>query len=288
MGNYYCKTPEQQNWKRSKLDSDRVGWKEKNDEFRKYNFQNSVEKLTNLKGVSVPQWGEELDKVAPTKEISISEFLKICQLNRPEVVSDDEWKRFLNSICAEYFKLGLNHLVDSKAVTKSSIFAVPTPSFNSRSSINAVMGLSMAEVSPRLSLSPSVSIVEYAGRFAFPDIVESIKSDAESTSMWLADTKSNCLTEQRSTTVRCLNEFVNAYKVEDGSSKSVKSKFTALCLGDLPTGSYEEMLFLDENKISTTYESSKPQPGSKFDGKDDYTCEVFDEIKPNVEIYRHY
>jgi len=265
-----------------------VDYKAKNDWFRKYNFHSSVEKLTNLKGVSVAQWGEELDKVAPTKEISISEFLKICQLHRPQVVSDDEWQRFLNSICAEYFLLGLNHEVDRKAVTKSSSFTVPTPSLSSRSSVNAIMDLSMAEVSPRLSLSPSVSIIEYVGRFAFPDIVKSNQSDAESTSMWLADTKSNSLTEQRSSSVRCSNEFVNAHKVEDESQKNVKSKFTALCLGDLPTGSHEEILFSNENKISTTCESSRAESGSNFDEKGDYTCEVFDEIKPYVEICRHY
>jgi len=288
MGNYYCKTLVQQpNYKSSHLNAERVSYQSMYDNFEKTNFWKSNGREANIRESDMTKLGEEMEKVSPTIKMSISEFLRICSQNRPVGVSDDNWQQFLNSTCSEYFNVGFNVDLSSKIQAKYVNITVPVPKSPSRSSIDAVMDLSMQKASPRLSHSSSVSIVEFAGRFALPDNAEYNQSDAESTSIWVQDTECSSFYDPKSTSLTFQNEFVSTCDVGAESYKFWKSKCTALCLGDVPSGSYEESSFYDENKISTTFANSKPEPGVNIAQRDDLNCEaLFDEIKVNIQISR--
>jgi len=287
MGNYHCKTLEQPNYKSSHLIAERVSYQPMDDNFEKANFWKRNSRGANICKSHMTHLGEEMEKVPPTIKMSISEFLRICSQNRPSGVSDDNWQQFLNSTCSEYFNVGSNGDLGSKIQAKSVNITVPVTNSPSRSSIDAVMDLSMQEASLRLSHSSSVSIVEFAGRFALPHNAEYNQSDAESTSIWVHDTECSSFCDPKSTSLKCQNEFVSTCDVGAESYKVWKSKCTALCLGDVPSGSYEESSFYDENKISTTFANSKPEPGVNIAQRDDLNCEaLFDEIKVNIQISR--
>jgi len=255
MGNYHCKALAQPNYRSFQPNTERITYVATDDKIQKYNFGKSVRRQASFKGVAAAQFGGEIKKVAPTTQMSISEFVRICTQNRPEGVSDDNWRRFLYSICSEYFRDGLDGDFSTKAKTKSENIAVPVSRSPSRSSIDAVIGVSMEETTPRLSPCTSVSIAEFAGRFEFPDIANCNLSDAESTSIWLQDAECSSFSEHRTSFVSP-NQFVSADEVGAESCNVLKYKCTALCLGDLPSESYEENLFYNENKISTTFDSS--------------------------------
>jgi len=289
MGNYYCKTLQQANYKSSQHNAERVSYQPMAKNFEKTNFWKSKGRCANIYDSYMTQLGDEMEKVALTTQMSISEFLRICSQNRPVGVSDDNWQQFLNSTCSDYFKVGFNGDLSGRRQTKSLNTIVSVPNSPSRSSIDAVMGLSMPEDTPRLSHSSSVSIFEFAGRFALPDNAEYNQSDAESTSVWLQDTEDSSFYDPNSTSLKCQDEFVSTGDVGAGadSDKVWKSNRTALCLGDVPSGSYEESLFYDENKISTTFASSKPGSSVNIAFRGDLNCEaLFDEIKVNRGISR--
>jgi len=287
MGNYYCKTLEQRNYKSSHLDAERVSYLPMEDNFEKANFWKMNGRGANICESYKTQLGEEMEKVPPTIKMSISEFLRICSHNRPVGVSDDNWQQFLNSTCSEYFNVSLNGDLRSKIRAKSLNITVPVTNSPSRSSIDAVMRLSMQEGNLRLSHSSSASIVEFAGRCALPDNAECNQSDAESTSIWVRDTECSSFYDPKSTSVKCHEDFVSTCDGGAESYKVWKSKCTALCLGDVPSGSYEENLFYDENKISTTFADSKPESGVNIAQRNNLNCgALLDKIKVNTEISR--
>jgi len=287
MGNYYCKTLEQPTCKRSLHNTERAGYRPMDDNLEKANFWKRNGRGANICKSHMTQLGEEMEKVPPTIKMSISEFLRICSHNRPLGVSDDNWQQFLNSTCSEYFNVGFNGDLSSKIQAKSVNITAPVPNSPSRSSIDAVMDLSMQEASLRWSHSSSASIVEFAGQFALPRNAEFNQSDAESTSIWVHDTESSSVYDPKSTSLQCQNEFVSTCDVGTESCNIWKSKSTALCLGDVPSGSYEESSFNDENKISTTFANSKPESGVNIAQRTDLNClALFDEIKENIQISR--
>jgi len=268
MGNFYCKVLEQANYKSSQYNTKRVSYQPMEDNSEKPNFwKSTVREESVCKSGPAQLWGK-IDKVFPSTRMSIPEFLRICSQNRPAGVSDDNWQRFLYSICSEYFKVGFHGDLSSKIQAKSGNIDARLPCSPSRSSINAVMELSMQEASPRMSHSSSVSIVEFAGRFALPDNAEYNQSDAEFTSIWFQDTECSSFHEPKSTSERCLNEFMTTCINGAESYKVWKSKYTALCLGDISSGSSEENLFCEENKLSTTFASSKPESGANIAQRD--------------------
>jgi len=286
MGNY-CKTFGQPNHKSSQLHTERLSDREMDDKFQKSKFRKSVARRVIFKGVSKAQLGGEMKKVDITTPILISELVRICSRNRPEGVSDDNWQRFLSFTCSEYFNFGINGEFDSQAKVKSENFSVPVPRSSSRSSVDAVMDMFIEEGTPSSSLSTSVSIAEFAGRFALPDVTECNQSDAESSSIWLQDTECSYLCEHRSLSVRSHDYLVSADEVGAESYKGLNSKFTAICLGDLPSGSCEENLFYDENKISTIFDSCITESGVNIAEQVDLTCGVLvDDFKVNLQITR--
>jgi len=147
--------------------------------------------------------------------------------------------------------LDIQDELEKGGLMKNSKFEMCVPGSPSLSSIDTVMGTSMKECTPTLSETDNVSSVEYAGRFVFPDIYDD-EFNTSSKSVWSLETESTSLSQPNWASVRCLKEFSDAGGVRAESDIALTSKFTKLCLKDLPSNSYDENLFYEENKMPTS------------------------------------
>jgi len=273
MGNF-CKTVGQPNYKSSQYNNKRVNHEAMEDpDFKDF----CAEKLK-----------AKVKKVATKNRISASEFLRICSQNRPKGVSDDSWYMFLCSISPKYFNRGLVDEFDSWGGTKSENFAVPVRRSPSRCSTDAVMNLSIIEeATPRSSISSCISFAQFATRLELSEFVKCEKSDEESTSIWLQGTECSSFPEHRSSSVRSGNDFVSVDDVGAESCTVWNSNCTALCLGDLPSGSAEDNLNGGENKIFTTFDCSVIESGANcVEGIDLTRGPLNDDIMVNRQISR--
>jgi len=133
-----------------------------------------------------------------------------------------------------------------EALMRKTMVGMSVPS--SLSSIDAIMGMSMKECTPTLSGTETVSSVEYAGRFVLPDFYD---DDTRSTSVWSLETESTPLSQPNWASVRCLKEFSSTDEVQGESNIILNSRFTKLCLKDIPCNTNEENLSSEENNVSS-------------------------------------
>jgi hypothetical protein len=268
MGNYYCKSFREAACVRPQYDTERVC------------FTKTVDK-----GLSGGHSGENIYKCESTRHLPMSEFIRICSLNRPKKISDTDWWRFVYNTYIECFTLGVPSKLHNKAKAEFTGLSCCVPSSPSLSSIDAVKSMQMEE-STRLSLSQSFSSVEFAGPVAFPDISgynqlssETILGCIQNDSDW---------SERSCSSSRLKKDFSSPDKFGCESDMVLKSRFTAYRLGDLPSDSCEESLFYNENKHSTSADSSITEAGGHFAGQvlTGGDGVVLDEYKVNLRITR--
>jgi len=158
------------------------------------------------------------------------------------------------------------------------------PNSPSLFSIDAVMGMSTKEYTPPLSETGTLSSAAFAGRFVLPDISDH-ECSTDSTSVWSLNSESPSLSPLNRASVRCLKQCSGADEIRADSGIALNSSFTKLCLKDLPSNSYEENLFYNENKMSTPTRSPVTKWWDISTNKI-YCSEkdVFDEIKVNLRI----
>lgn len=180
----------------------------------------------------------------------LPEFISIVSQNRPVGISDEDWERFVSSVTLEFFGFGIHNEQGKVTLVENSKFAMSAPNSPSLFSIDAVMGMSTKEYTPTLSETGTVSSAAFAGRFVLPDISDDDCS-ADSTSVWSLNSESPSLSQVNWASVRCLKQFSGADEVRADSDIVLSSRCTTLCLKDLPSNSYEENLFNNENKMST-------------------------------------
>jgi len=75
----------------------------------------------------------------------------------------------VSSTTFDYLRWNQDEL-EKEALMRNTKFGMSVPS--SLSSVDAMMGMSMKDCTPSLSGSETVSSVEFAGRFVFPDFYD--------------------------------------------------------------------------------------------------------------------
>lgn len=184
--------------------------------------------------------------IADTSLVTIQEFVTMCARNRPPGVSNEDWEWFTTSSCREFFKLKVDDELVEKPITKAGSFSVVGSCSQSQTSIDAVWGVSLEELAQSSSETLSVSSVEFAERIILPD--ESAyhpQSNTQSTLSSLPDWSFACL-DQLSTDV----------DVGAESDSKFNSGFKKLYLKDIPIIPMEDNPSDDENKSSSTPNST--------------------------------
>lgn len=191
-----------------------------------------------------------MNGIAHTLHVPLPEFIRIVSQNRPVGISDEDWERYVSSVTLEFFRFGINLEQETGTLMKNSKFAISAPNSPTLSSIDAVFGMSTKEYTPDLSETGTVSSAEFAGRYVLPDISDHERS-AGSTSVWSLNSEAKSLSQLNWSSVRCLKKLSGADEVRADSDIVLNSRCTTLCLKDLPSNSYEENLFYNENEMST-------------------------------------
>jgi len=96
--------------------------------------------------------------------------------------------------------------------------------------------------------------------------------------------ESTCLSKQDCTSVRCLKAFPGADEVRAESDILLNSRYTTLCLKDLPSNSYEENLLYEENKISTSTKTAITEDWISTAEKINSKEAFFNGLKVNLPI----
>jgi len=167
---------------------------------------------------------------------------------------------------------------------RNSRFSISAQISPSLSSIEAVMGISTKECTPTSSEAETVSSAAFAGRYILPDISNHERSTSE-TSVWSWDAESKSLSHLNWGSVKYLRQISGADEVRAEPVIDLNSGCTTLFLKDLPSNSYEESLFYDEDKMSTPARNPVTDDWI-ITAKKIYSDEkdVFDDIKVNLRI----
>jgi len=244
MGNY-CRYPGETNKCSSRRHRERICWKTKDNTWRNIaQLERNLTTQVNDEGITTMNLGGKINEIGRTLQVSMPEFVSINPENRPVGLSDEDWERFVSSTTFDFLRWDQDEL-EKEALMRNTKFGMSVPS--SLSSVDALMGMSMKDCTPTLSGSETVSSVEFAGRFVLPDFYD---DDTCSTSVWSLNTESSSLSQQNWASVRCLKEFSGTDEVRGESNTVLNSRCTTLCLKDIPSNSYEENLFSEEDNIS--------------------------------------
>jgi len=163
----------------------------------------------------------------------IPEFIKICTRNRPAGISDNEWDRFVSTICFECFWIDFRGEVDKKVRVNTPMLGFSTSDLVSNSS---------EQVSGRSTDNKDNSSLEFAGHFVFTDIDGDI-SDAESTSRWSLGVQS-C----SNPCPKYYTEICNDDEVRSNYDKELK--LIAFSLRDVASNASDDNTSYNENKIT--------------------------------------
>jgi len=282
MGNH-CRYLGESSNNGSRRHKEPICWKTRDHDWR--NIAQSAHNVTTQVNVAgILNRGENINGIAHSLHVPVPEFISIVSQNRPVGISDQDWERFVSSITLGFCKYSIHNEQEKGAFVKNSRYAMSTPNSPSLSSIDAVVGRSMIECTPTLSETESVSSAEFAGRYILPDSSDH-ECSTSSTSMWSLNAESKSLSQLNWATARCLKQFSGADEVRAKSERDLKSRCTTLCLKDMPSNSYEENLFYDEDKMSTPARNPITDDGIVSTNKSySYKKDVFDEIKVNLRV----
>jgi len=150
-------------------------------------------KVRGVTALQLEKLGEDISsKFSCSLDVSMPEFLRICSINCPSGFTDDDWERFVSSICLECFQWsekdeflgqilmkigtlfamsvprsssGLRNLAKLDAAPSSVISIPDSPS---GSSVNAVIDLPIEELTQRSWCTASLSSAEFAGVQVLP------------------------------------------------------------------------------------------------------------------------
>jgi len=209
----------------------------------------------------------------PPLDVRTEELVRICLKNRPAGVSDDNWERFLSSVCFEYSKNDVKGSLDTSAGMKAAIWETPSPlslyvqndvkgdmdtsaglktaiwaTPSPRSQTRSIANTIMDKASQRSSSVTNYSSVELAGRFVFPDKESDDSTDSSSLSSLSAWTLSRCGSER--SYAKFISEDYSDSDLGTICNEKLKSRYRYR-LGDLAWKSCEDSSSCNENKISS-------------------------------------
>lgn len=131
-------------------------------------------------------------------------------------------------------------------------FSLIAPCTPSQPCTDAVNGVLMEESTESSSYAESVSSVEFAGQFSFPSVFDCEDDiDADVPSAWSLNAPSISCSQPNWASAGGLYHFSGDIELGAKSNIALNSRCTTLYLKDIASNSYEEILFDDENKIST-------------------------------------
>jgi len=145
-------------------------------------------KVQGVTAFQLEKLGEDIYNIySKSSDLSMAEFLRICSKHCPTGLTDDDWEKFVSSICLECFQLSeKDGFLERSLMRIGTLFALSVPRLSSRStsfvekirppsfliskpespsgfSENAVMDVPLEESTPRSSSAESIPTVKIAG-----------------------------------------------------------------------------------------------------------------------------
>jgi len=196
----------------------------------------------------------DIDISVPYSGMSPLELIRICSRNRPAGISDSNWETFLLSLSFDCFDINFQSKLDREVPME----ATSTISLlgSSRSSVNAVIEISVNEDFQSWTSSADATTGEFAARLELP-LEDSDNYDAKSISLGDVQIPSTPNSISSWSSATCIGGLVGGHIPKLKCDLRSNLRYTTLTLGDLPCNLYEEVLLNSESKISTAPSSTK-------------------------------
>jgi len=225
-------------------------------------------KVQGVTALQLEKLGEDISSKFCSFDVTMAEFWSICSMNYPAGLTDDEWERFVSSVCLECFRWGGQNDLGKVLMKIGTFFAmsvprsssqyrnftelsaaqssaISTPTSISGSSVNAVVDLPLEELTSRSRCTASLSSAESAGHEVLPnekDYLGISHREAILTHIW----PQYQIVPDKSRVSSTKND-----KIGEQPFMGLQSRYTTICLGDMPSNRKDEALCHEEKKTST-------------------------------------